>query len=66
MLGTVQRKGSGAAKGLYEEHVDVNGAAGQAAMRYDRWCRLYGDHAMVHSISARTGHEKVWSWNVVR
>ena len=34
---------------LHQEYVDATVRAGQAAMSYDRFCRLYGDHAMVNS-----------------
>ncbi|XAS69260.1 IS21 family transposase [Micrococcaceae bacterium Sec5.7] len=42
---------------LHQEYVDASGRAGQAAMSYDRFCRLYGDHAMVTGASSRVGHK---------
>lgn len=42
---------------LHQEYVDASGRAGQAAMSYGRFCRLYGDHAMVTGASSRVGHK---------
>ena len=42
---------------LHQEYVDASGRAGQAAMSSDRFCRLYGDHAMVTGASSRVGHK---------
>ena len=42
---------------LHQEHVDASSRAGQATMSYDRFCRLYGEHAAVTGASSRVGHK---------
>ena len=41
---------------LHQEYVDVTGP-GQAVMSYDRFCRLYSDHAAVSGATSRVGHK---------
>ncbi|TFC84013.1 IS21 family transposase [Cryobacterium sp. TMT3-29-2] len=42
---------------LHQEYVDASSRAGQATMSYDRFCRLYGEHAAVTGASSRVGHK---------
>ncbi|MEC5182533.1 transposase [Arthrobacter sp. CG_A4] len=42
---------------LHQEYVDASSRAGQAVMSYDRFCRLYGEHAAVTGASSRVGHK---------
>ena len=42
---------------LHQEYLDGCSRAGQAAMSYDRFCRLYGDYANVTGASSRVGHK---------
>lgn len=42
---------------LHQEYVDTTSRAGQAVMSYDRFCRLYGEHAAVTGASSRVGHK---------
>ncbi|GAA3870622.1 hypothetical protein GCM10022381_12240 [Leifsonia kafniensis] len=42
---------------LHQEYVDTSGRAGQATMSYDRFCRLYGEHAAVSGATSRVGHK---------
>ncbi|MBP2215982.1 IS21 family transposase [Arthrobacter sp. CAN_C5] len=42
---------------LHQEYVDASTRAGQAVMSYDRFCRLYGEHAAVTGATSRVGHK---------
>lgn len=42
---------------LQQEYVDTCSRAGQAAMSYDRFCRLYGEYAAVSGATSRVGHK---------
>ena len=42
---------------LHQEYLDRCIRTGQAAMSYDRFCRLYGDYANVTGASSRVGHK---------
>ena len=41
---------------LHQEYVDATSMA-QATMSYDRFCRLYGEHAAVSGATSRVGHK---------
>ena len=41
---------------LHQEYVDAASMA-QATMSYDRFCRLYGEHAAVSGATSRVGHK---------
>lgn len=41
---------------LHQEYVDA-AAMAQATMSYDRFCRLYGEHAAVSGATSRVGHK---------
>ncbi|GAB3129012.1 IS21 family transposase [Glaciibacter psychrotolerans] len=41
---------------LHQEYVDASSTA-QATMSYDRFCRLYGEHAAVSGATSRVGHK---------
>ncbi|MGP9618443.1 IS21 family transposase [Arthrobacter sp. AOP36-A1-22] len=42
---------------LHQEYVDAFSREGQAVMSYDRFCRLYAEHAAVTGASSRVGHK---------
>jgi transposase len=42
---------------LHQEYLDASSRAGQPVMSYDRFCRLYGEHAAVTGASSRVGHK---------
>lgn len=41
---------------LHQEYIDATSMA-QATMSYDRFCRLYGEHAAVSGATSRVGHK---------
>ena len=41
---------------LHQEYVDATSMA-QATMSYDRFCRLYGEHAAISGATSRVGHK---------
>ncbi|MGH8987721.1 MAG: IS21 family transposase [Acidimicrobiales bacterium] len=49
---------------LHGEYVDVTTEAGQVAMGYDRFCRLYAIYANVIGASSRVGHKAARSVEV--
>ncbi len=49
---------------LHGEYVDAAVKAGQPAMSYDRFCRLYADYANVLGASSRVGHKAARSVEV--